>query len=323
HVTGEAPYIEDHPAVAGELWVDFVGSPCARGAIESIDTADALRVPGVVGIYTHHDIPGHNSFGAIFNEEPFLAEKELTYLGQPVVVIAAETREAAREAKKHVRINVREEEPILTIADAVAHGHFIGPERRIACGDFESAFAAAPHRIEGEFHCAGQEQFYLENQAAIAYPGEQGRIVVHSSTQNPTEVQHVVAEALGLSMHQVVCECKRMGGGFGGKETQASIPAVMVALVASKTGRAARVVYTKDDDMKVTGKRHQYRARYCVGFDDDGRILAASLQFHSNGGAYADLSTSVLERTMLHAENAYYIPNMLITARVCRTNLPP
>lgn len=323
HVTGRAPYIEDLPRIEGELWVDFAGSPCARGTIESIDTAEALAVPGVVGIWTHKDIPGHNRYGAVICDEPFLAEESVAYVGQPVVAIAAETRDAAHRARQLVRIIVREEQPVLTIEEAIARGEFIGPARRIARGDFEAAYRKAPHRLEGEFHSGAQEQFYLESQAAIAIPGEQGQLLIHSSTQNPTEIQHVVAEALGLTMHQVVCVCKRMGGGFGGKETQAAIPAFMVALAAQKTGRAARVVYTKDDDMKVTGKRHPYRARYRIGHDDEGRILAAKLEFHSDGGAFADLSTAVLERTMLHAENAYHIPDVEIHARVCRTNMPP
>ncbi len=181
----------------------------------------------------------------------------------------------------------------------------------------------APHRLSGVFHNLGQEQFYLESQAALAYPGEQGQVVVHSSTQNPTETQHVVAEAMGLHMHQVICICKRMGGGFGGKETQGSIPAVMAALVAQKTGRAARVIYNKDDDMCSTGKRHAYRAEWEVGFDDQGQILAYKVQYYSDGGAAADLSTSVMERTMLHTDNSYYMPNVEIRGQVCFTNYPP
>jgi xanthine dehydrogenase large subunit len=183
--------------------------------------------------------------------------------------------------------------------------------------------AAAPRRLSGVFHNLGQEQFYLESQAAIAYPGEAGQVVVHSSTQGPTETQHVVAQALGLSMHQVVCICKRMGGGFGGKETQANIPAALATLVAVKTGRSARLIYSKDDDMRSTGKRHAYRAEWEVGFDDEGRILAYKVQFYSDGGAAADLSTSVMERTMLHADNAYYLPNVDFRGRVCFTNYPP
>ncbi len=177
--------------------------------------------------------------------------------------------------------------------------------------------------IEGIFVSNGQEQLYFESQAAIAIPGEGNSYKVLSSTQSTTEVQAEVAKALGVGMHQVVCECARMGGGFGGKETQTVIPAVMAALVAQKTGRSARVVYEKDRDMQVTGKRHDYKTWYRAAYDDDGQLLAVDFRFFSNGGAFADLSTAVMERTMMHADNAYFLPNVRITGQVCRTNLPP
>lgn len=323
HVCGEALYIEDMPATAGELWAEFVGSPVAHGRLESIEASAALAMPGVVAVYTAKDIPGRNHWGPIFHDEPFLADGELMYVGQPVAIIAATSRDAARRARKAVKVAVRELPAVLSIEDALAADDFLQPARRMARGDFASAYASAPHTMEGTFRIGGQEQFYLESQAALAIPGELGQVTVHSSTQNPTEVQAVVGEGLGLAMHQVVCICKRMGGGFGGKETQAAIPAFMAALVATKTGKACRVVYTKDDDMKVTGKRHEYLVEYKVGYDGDGRLLAVHFQFWSNGGAYCDLSTSVLERTMMHADNCYWMPNVAIDARVCRTHLPP
>ncbi|MCX7718763.1 MAG: xanthine dehydrogenase molybdopterin binding subunit [Candidatus Sumerlaeaceae bacterium] len=323
HATGTAPYIADLPALAGELWVDYVPSPLPNGLLRRVDTDEALRVSGVVAILTAADIPGRNRFGSIICDEPFLPSDRVSYTGQPVAIIAAESREAARRARALVRLDIAAEPPVLTIEEACAAGLFIGPRRRIARGDAAAAIASAPHRLEGEFRSGGQEQFYLESQAAIAIPGEQGQMVVHSSTQNPTEIQAVVAEALGLGMHEVVCICRRMGGGFGGKETQAAIPAVMAALVARHTGRPARVVWSKDDDMKTTGKRHEFRTRYRVGFDDDGRVLGLSIEFHSNGGAFADLSTAIMERAMLHADNAYYLPHVEITGQVCRTHLPP
>ncbi len=323
HVTGEARYVDDLPPFSNELYVDFAGSPCASGRIVSIDTSRAAAMPGVVAVYTHKDIPGHNRFGGIFVDEPFLADDEVSYIGQPVVGIAAESREALRRARRAVRIEIEETPPVLTIEEAIARGSYIGPPRRIRRGDFESAWAAAPHRIEGVFRNGGQEQFYFESQAAIAWPAEFGQIAIHASTQNPTETQHFIAEVLGLSMHRVVCFCKRMGGGFGGKETQAALPSLLAALTALRTGRPARAAYTKDDDMKVTGKRHEFRTEYRIGFDGEGRILCARIDFHSNGGAFADLSTAILERALLHAENAYYIPNIEIHGRVCRTNLPP
>ena len=177
--------------------------------------------------------------------------------------------------------------------------------------------------MTGELRIGGQEQFYLESQAAIAYPAERDQLVVHASTQNPTEVQAVVAEVLGLGQHQVVCLCKRMGGAFGGKESQSTIPALMAALVTWKTNRPARVIYHKDDDMRVTGKRHAYLARWEVGFDDGGRIEALRCEFYSNGGAATDLSPAILERTLFHADNAYYLPHVELTGRICFTNLPP
>lgn len=323
HVTGQAHYIDDLPRGERELWVEFVGSPVASGTIRGIELDAARAVPGVVAIITAADIPGEQHWGPIFKDEPVLAIDRVDYVMQPVVVIAAETREAARQAKAAVKIDVEVQKPILTIQDAIAAGSYLNAPRKMARGDFKKAYDAAPLKFEGTFHCAGQEQFYLESQAAIATPGEGGQIVVHSSTQNPTEIQHVVASVLGVGMHEVVCVCKRMGGGFGGKETQGSIPAAMAALVTQKTGRAARVVYSKDEDMKATGKRHEYEAKYRIAHDAEGRILAADFDFWSNGGAFCDLSTSVLDRTLFHADNAYYIPDVEIRGRACRTNLPP
>jgi len=226
HVTGTAAYIADLPRRCDELVVGFVPSPIASGRLRGIDLTAARAVPGIIAVITADDLPGAKRFGAIFQDEPILAEDEVLYVGQPVVVLAGETAEAIAAARRLVRLEIDAEEPILTIERAVEKGRFLGPPRRIARGDAGAAIAAAPHRLAGVFHCLGQEHLYLEPQAALAVPGEDGRIVVHSSTQGPTEVQHVVAEALGLGMHQVVCSCTRMGGGFGGKETQAAHEAV-------------------------------------------------------------------------------------------------
>ncbi|MDZ4656363.1 MAG: xanthine dehydrogenase molybdopterin binding subunit [Bythopirellula sp.] len=323
HVTGQALFIDDFPAMAGELHVGFVGSPVASGEITEIDVQAALQIPGVVGCYTAADVSGHNVFGLIVADDPFLADGEVLYVGQPVVVIAAETPEALAEARRVVKIECHARTPILTIEHAIRENRYLGPVRRIARGKVAENLATAPHRLQGTFNSGGQEQFYLESQAAIAYPGEQGQLVVHSSTQNPTEIQAVVAEVLGLGLHQVVCICKRMGGAFGGKESQAAIPAIMAALVAQKTGRSARVIYNKDDDMRVTGKRHEYLTRWEVGFNDAGQVLAVRYEFFSNGGATTDLSPSVMERTLLHADNCYYFSNAEFTGKVCFTNLPP
>ena len=323
HVTGRAPFIDDLPSLAGELQVGFVGSPVACGEIIRVDCTEALKIPGVVDCYTSADVEGHNVFGLIVVDDPFLAEKDLLYVGQPVVVIAAETADALSRAQAAVRIECHSRPAVLTLSEAIESNRFLGPVRKIDRGRVDENLARSPHRLSGTFTSGGQEQFYLESQAAIAYPGEQGQLVVHSSTQNPTEIQSVVAEVLGLGQHQVVCSCKRMGGAFGGKETQAAVPALMAALVAHKTGRSARVVYDKDTDMRVTGKRHEYLTRWEVGFDDAGHILSLKSDFFSNGGSSTDLSPSVMERTLMHGDNCYWLPNVRFTGTVCFTNLPP
>ncbi len=329
HVTGTAAYIDDLPRRERELYVGFVGSPVAAGQLAAIDIKDAAAVDGICCVLTHRDLGGPNHFGPIISDEPFLVADEMAYLGQPVVVVAGGTPDAVAAACRRVKLEYEERQPVLEIDDAVRREEFIGPRRHMTSigaeddAAFEAVFTRAKHTVSGRFHCQGQEQFYFETQAALAELGEAGEVRVISSTQNTTETQQVVAEALGVGMHQVVCVCPRMGGAFGGKETQSALTAVMVAMVAKRTGRPARLVLPRGVDMAITGKRHQYRANYRIAFDDAGRIAAAELAFYSNGGAYADLSTSVLERTMLHADNAYHIPLMRVTGQVCRTNLPP
>jgi xanthine dehydrogenase large subunit len=322
HVTGEAAYIDDLPPIRNELLVDFVGSPIAHGRIKSLDVAAARLIDGIVAAYTCADVPGENSFGPVFHDEELLAERECHYIGQPVVLLAGTRKESLQAAKAAVRLELEPLSAVLTIDDAIDHRQFIGPTRRIQRGDVDAAFASARHILKGTLVSGGQEQFYLESQAALAVPGESGQITIHSSTQNPTEIQAVVARCLGLRQNQVVCVCKRMGGAFGGKETQAAQPAILAALVAYKTKHAARIVFTNDLDMQVTGKRHPYQSRYQVSFTGDGQITGLKTEFYSNGGFSADLSLAVMERTLLHAENAYYIPNVEITGTVCRTNLP-
>ncbi|MEM9108914.1 MAG: xanthine dehydrogenase molybdopterin binding subunit [Planctomycetota bacterium] len=325
HVTGTADYIEDLPRMADELIVGFVGAPFASGTLIRIDTEAARKTPGVVAVLTASDLPesGARTFGPIFHDEPFLVDSEVDYLDQPVVVIAAENEDALKLAQSRVVIDGESKRPVLEIDDAIEQDRYLGPTREIARGDAERALRDAPHQLHGTFYCNGQEQFYLESQATRAIPEAGGLIRVISSTQNPTESQAVVAEVLGLPLHQVVCECPRMGGGFGGKETQGAIPAAMAAWVAQRTGRAARIVYDKTTDMCVTGKRHATKAWYRAGYNDQGDLLALDIMFVSNGGAYADLSTSVMERTMLHADNAYYIPDVRIIGKIAKTNLPP
>jgi len=322
HVTGESVYIDDVLPLPDELLVDFVWSPFAHARIRSLDLEPARKIPGVIALYTYRDLH-HNLLGPIVQDEPLLAEEVCTFRGQPIVVIAAENRAAVEAARKAIVLDFEELPPILTIGEAIAAQSFIGDTRIIRRGDADAALASAGHILEGTFVNGGQDHFYLESQAALVYPGENGAVTVHSSTQHPTEVQEVLAHLLGIDMSEVVVITKRMGGAFGGKEAQATHPAAMAALVARKTRRSARIAYDKDLDMHATGKRHPFENRYRVGFSSTGEITAMKVDLYSDGGAYADLSTAVMARAMTHAENAYYIPHVEIRGTVCRTNMPP
>ena len=317
HVTGESLYVDDLPFSRNELLVDFVWSSVAHGRIRSIDTSTANAYT-----FTYKDLV-HNLFGSILKDEILIAEDEVTFLGQPIVIVAAESREAIRAAKAAIKVEIEKLEPIFTIDQAKRQKQFIGPTRHIRRGDVDAAFANADHILEGTWINGGQDHFYLESQAAIAYPGELDQMVVHSSTQNPSEVQEVIAHLLGLPVNKVTVVTKRMGGAFGGKECQATHPACIAALVAHKTKRPARVAYDKDSDMIVTGGRHPFQNDYKVAFTRDGVITALKADLFSDGGAYSDLSPAVMGRAMTHIDNAYFIPNAAISGTICRTNRPP
>ncbi|MEK7434108.1 MAG: xanthine dehydrogenase molybdopterin binding subunit [Cyanobacteriota bacterium] len=323
HVTGESVFIDDMPFAKNELMVDFLGSPFAHAELISVDTSEAEKIDGIIGLFTYKDLNGINKFGPIIQDEHLLVEHLATFIGEPIVVIAGENKQAIEKAKKAIKLNMKELEPIFSIDEAIKKEQFIGIPRTIKTGDVESAFKTSEHVLEGTFIIGGQEQFYLESQASLAYPGENNSLVIHCSTQHPSEIVQVAASILGLNQNQVICITKRMGGGFGGKESQACHYAVMAGLVALKTKRPARIILTKDVDMQVTGKRHPFQNNYKVGFDSNGQINALKVDLFSNGGAAADLSTSILERAMLHSDSAYYIPNMEVHGKICRTNLPP
>ncbi len=319
HVTGTAEYIDDRTLMANEVFVDVFYSSVAHGKIKKIDLSEALLVDGVIDIYVAKDL--HlNRWGTIFHDQPYLADDLIQYAGEPIAIIATEKREALLSAKKKIRVEIEEIEPVLTIAKAREKKQFIGPLRSIQKGDYLKALRETPNRISGTISMQGQDHFYLESQACIAYPKEAGLIEVHSSSQHPSEVQHMVAEALNLKFHQVVCVVKRMGGAFGGKESQAGPFAVYAALVAKKLNRPARLILTKDDDMQITGKRNPFQNEYEVGFDNNGLIEALKIELYSDAGAYADLSTAIMERAMLHSDNAYNIANMFVSGQVCKTN---
>lgn len=322
HVTGESEYIDDRPALPGELFVEVIYSPHAHARILAINASKALAHPEVRAVYTAKDFHG-NLWGTIFKDQPLLAEDEARFVGEAVAIVAAESREAAAHAKSLVQVRYQVLPAVLSIDAAKAAKSFIAGSRKIERGDVDSAMSKAPLRLEGKIVIRGADHFYLESQACVVYPREDGQLEVHSSAQHPTEVQHVVAHALGIPSRDVTCVVKRMGGGFGGKESQGAPFAAYAALVAQRLKRPARLILTKDDDMVMTGKRNPFENVYRVGFDADGRLLALEVELFSDGGAYADLSTSIMERAMLHCDNAYFIPNVRVTGQVCRTNFHP
>lgn len=319
HVTGESEYVDDRPFLARELHVGVVYSEKAHAKILKIDATKAMKVPGVVAYYTAKDF-AHLNWGTIFQDQPLVAHDLVQFVGEPIVVLAAETAESLKKAQKLVEIKYQELKPVFSIQEAIRLKNFIGSERKIECGDVELAFQKVEHTLENSIVIQGQDHFYLESQATVVYPLDSGGLEVHSSSQHPTEVQHVVAHALGLDYKDVVCIVKRMGGAFGGKESQAAPFAAFAALVAHKLKRPARVILNKDDDMIMTGKRNPFEIFYRVGFDSTGKIQALDSMLYSDGGAYADLSTAIMERAMLHSDNAYYLPNARIRGQVCKTN---
>jgi xanthine dehydrogenase large subunit len=322
HVIGESLFLDDVAPLAGELLAGIVPSPFAHGRLKNLDLSAALKVSGVVAILTAKDVPGHNIFGPAVKDEALIVEDEAVFLGQPLAIIAAENQEALELARRAVVVQMEELPPIFSIDEAMAAESYFGTPRRMERGNIVEGFRNCEKVIEGVLEIGGQEHFYLESQIAIAVPLEQGQMTIHSSTQHPSEVQMMVAEVLGVPFNHVICICKRMGGGFGGKETQAAQPAMMAALLAAKMRRPVRFVYSKDDDMRFTGKRHPFKIIYKCGYGNDGKISALDLQLFSNGGCSTDLSFAVLERGMLHADNAYFVPNFRIFGRVCKTNLP-
>ena len=321
HVTGSARYVDDIPTPAGCLHLAFGTSPIAKGAITAMDLDAVRRAPGVVAVLTAGDLPFANDVSPSAHDEPLLATGEVHYVGQPVFLVVATSHLAARRAARLGRIDYAEGTPILTIEEALAaDSRFEDGPRIYQKGDAAAAIAAAPRRVAGVIEIGGQEHFYLEGQAALALPQEGGDMAVHSSTQHPTELQHKVAEALGVPMHGVRVETRRMGGGFGGKESQGNALAVGCAVAARLTGRACKMRYDRDDDMVITGKRHDFRIRYEAGFDDQGRIAGVSFVQYTRCGWALDLSLPVADRAMLHADNAYLLPAARIESHRLRTN---
>lgn len=324
HTRGESEYVDDVPAPEGMLHGAIFTSPVAHGEIKSFDASAALERDGVVGVFTAKDIPGKNAIGPIMEEDDrVFAEDEVHFIGEPVAFVVAESHELARDAVDDIEIEVEEKEVIVDPKEAHAKGETIGAPRTFELGDVEEEWEDCDLVVEGDCEIAGQEHLYLETNRARANPGEGEEVVVYSSTQSPYNVQSSVADVLGVEEHKVEVDVKRLGGGFGGKEDQATQFGCMVALAAKELDSPVQVVLHRLDDTVITGKRHPYRAEFRIGVTEEGEIRAYDVELYQNAGAEAELSPAVLERSLFHATNAYFIPNARIYAASCRTNIQP
>ena len=320
HVSGAALYVDDVPEPRDLLHGYVRLSEHAHARVTKLDVSAAAAAPGVAAVLTARDIPGVNDVGPAFPGDPIFADGLVEYAGQSLFAVAAGSIGQARAAAARAAVEYEVLEPVLTIDAALQRQSFVLPSQTMRRGDAAAALVAARHRLRGRIVMGGQDHFYLEGQIAMAIPGEDNDMLVLSSTQHPTEVQHLVARALRIPDHAVVCETRRMGGGFGGKESQASLIACIAALLAAKTRRPVKLRLDRDDDMRLTGKRHDFRIDWDVGFDDDGRIEGISFELASRCGMSPDLSAAINDRAMFHSDNAYYLPNVTIVSHRCKTH---
>ncbi|WP_256077408.1 xanthine dehydrogenase molybdopterin binding subunit [Massilia sp. YIM B04103] len=320
HVLGEATYTDDIPEAQGTLHAALGLSAKAHARITALNLAPVLAAPGVVAAYTWRDIPGTNDCGPIIHDDPILAEEKVEYVGQPIFIVVADSHDNARRAARKAEVQYEELPAILTPEAARDAQSFVVPPMRLARGNAQQALEASPHRVKGKLHVGGQEQFYLEGQISYAIPKEGDGMLVLCSTQHPTEMQHVVAHALHRPSHAIVVECRRMGGGFGGKESQSALWAACAAISAAKLKRPVKLRADRDDDMMVTGKRHCFYYEYEIGHDADGRITAAKVEMVSRAGFSADLSAPVATRAICHFDNTYYLSDVDIRAMAGKTN---
>jgi xanthine dehydrogenase large subunit len=323
HVTGRSVYVDDLPVMERLVFARIVDSPIAHGKITKLDYAQALQMPGIIAIYSANDVPGKNQIGGIIADEPLFAETEVIFIGQPVLLIIAENEDLAEQAAEKIIIEI---EPLPVITDprvAFAQNQLLSPSRRFMKGDVNEAFNHCAHVFEGSAETGGQEHLYLETQGAYAFPLEQGGIKIFSSTQGLRHVQETVAHMLGLGMNMVEVDVTRLGGGFGGKEDQAAMFASMAALAVFKLNRPVKCIPHRMEDMRMTGKRNPYKSDYKIGLDAELKIIAYQATYYQNGGAAADLSPAILERTLFHGTNSYAIPHVELLAHSCKTNLPP
>ena len=320
HVLGQATYTDDIAEVHGTLHGALGLSSRAHARVLAIDVSRVRAAAGVVGVFAAADIPGLNDCGPIIHDDPIFADALVSYVGQPLFIVVAASHDQARRAARLAEVTYDDLPAILTPQAANAAGAFVVPPMRLARGDYQAAFEAAPHTVTGQLAVGGQEQFYLEGQIAYAIPNEDRGMLVLASTQHPSEMQHVVAHALAVPSHNITVECRRMGGAFGGKESQSALWCAAAAIAAAKLGRPVKLRADRDDDMVVTGKRHCFTYDYAVGYDDDGRILAARVDMVSRAGYSADLSGPVATRAVCHFDNTYYLSDVDIRAACGKTN---
>jgi xanthine dehydrogenase large subunit len=322
HVSGEAVYVDDIPEAPGTLQLYAAQADRAHARIVKLDLSRVRTAPGVVAVLSAADIPGSNDVSPIGkHDDPIFSTDRVEFAGQVLFAVAGETIDAARAAAKLAIVEYEDLTPTLSVEAALTKQNFVLETYEMRRGDTASAFRSAPHRLAGRIDIGGQDHFYLEGQVSLAVPMEDGDVLVHCSTQHPSEVQNLIAHALDRSSNAVTVEVRRMGGGFGGKETQAAQWAIIAALAAVKTGRAAKFRLDRDDDMIMTGKRHPFRIDYEVGFDDTGRIQGIQFVQAADCGFSADLSGAIADRAMFHADNGYYLDSVHITSHRCKTNL--
>ena len=323
HVRGQSQFLDDVPPPAEMLYAAVYASPVMHGKILAIHTEHTRAMEGIVTVLTARDVPGENQIGPIIPDEELLAGNVVRYVGQPVAVVVGISPDIARKGAGKITLNVEELPAITDPKEAFQKGWIIGAPRTFVTGDVDAAWQGCNLVVEGSCEIGGQEHVYLETQRARAIPLEGKVLKIYSSTQNPSGVQRHVAGVLGIPVHRVEVEVKRLGGGFGGKEDQATSWACMAALAAWHTGKPVELTLRRADDFRMTGKRHPYTSDFKIGVTRDGKILAYEVKHYQNSGATADLSTAVLERTLFHSANSYYIPNVRTFGVCCRTNLPP
>lgn len=322
HVTGEATYIDDMLANERLLHGHVYTSPHARARVISYDLSKAQAHPGVYAVLNYRDIKGENQMGPAIKDEVVLAVDEVGFVGQAMFLIAADDEPTALAAAKLVEVEYEILPAVLTIPEAIAHGEKLQPSRKIAAGDSKAAIAAAENKIEGQIEIGAQEHWYLETQIAMCIPGEGKEIMVFSSTQHPSETQALVSEVLHIPKMEVEVQIRRMGGAFGGKETQANHVAIWTAMLAQVTQRPVKIRLFRDDDQKMTGKRHRFLANYSVGFDDQGQVKGMDIELNADGGSSTDLTMAVLERAMMHSDSSYYFPDISVVGHAWKLNLP-